>query len=378
MLTKTTVSVICAECEHSFETKIFNLIDGEALDLKTAFMQDMLNQVSCPSCKAEMQITTPILYFNRTKPVALLYIPRELELTGQARNDEIKELTDTAIPLVQPYPIDFLHQPEICESFDEIIAAILKSDGITEEILKTRSQKVALIDKLLRSAGNVNFADEVKKVDGELDRTFFEVLTGNIDVVEAEGDEAMAGTLHSLRRKLAKESTKGKSIVEDIEAARGNLFIMDHADCLDKMLAADGLAARRKLVSAGYQFFDERLFNMVTARINAAQNSADEAQADRLRGLRSDMLTLKHAHEKETQAAMENAEALFKSILKAKRPEKVLERKIAQVDESFFFVLGTNIARARSQGEEEAAQALETLGHLAVSLRQDHQGAVGR
>lgn len=376
MSKKNAVSVTCANCEKEFEAMIFNVINGAILDLKTAFMQDELNTVACTYCQTEVSITTPILYFDDRKQGAIAFVPAELELDEAAQTVELADLITEAQQLIGgAASADYLASPKICENFDDLIVAVLALDGITEEMLKERSRKVELIDILMRAEGVEDFEKRVLQYDSELDRSFFDVLTNNIDVVQMNADEVTAETMLSFRRQIARFSSQGKAICEAIEAERGKIFILDRADCIDKLMAVDTMKERRKLVAASYNFTDERLFNMLTTRINEAQSGGDEALADRYRQLRSDLLGLKHQHEKESQAQLDGAEKLFKSVLNSKRPEKVLERKIGQVGESFFFVLGTNIAKARSKGDEATARALEALGQLAVTLKKQQLAA---
>ena len=69
---------------------------------------------------------------------------------------------------------------------------------------------------------------------------------------------------------------------------------------------------------------------------------------------------------------------LFTEVIQSSTPDQVLQQKLDQVNETFFFVLGTNIAKAQQQGQTEPAQALIMLGRVATDLLQKRQVASDR
>jgi len=82
---------------------------------------------------------------------------------------------------------------------------------------------------------------------------------------------------------------------------------------------------------------------------------------------------LKTAHDASNQAAMQRAAALFKEVVQSDAPDQVLKRKRQDIDEAFFVVLGANIERARRQGQDAPARALELIGRLAQAVQQERR-----
>jgi hypothetical protein len=67
--------------------------------------------------------------------------------------------------------------------------------------------------------------------------------------------------------------------------------------------------------------------------------------------------------------------ALLREILQSRDPQKVLAQKLDQIDESFFAVLSANIEEARQQNQNEAAQAMEMIGNMAMAMLQESLAA---
>jgi hypothetical protein len=58
--------------------------------------------------------------------------------------------------------------------------------------------------------------------------------------------------------------------------------------------------------------------------------------------------------------------------LQSQDPQKVLAQKLDELDESFFAVLSANIEEARRQNQNEAAQAMEMVGNMAMAMLQEN------
>ncbi len=127
------------------------------------------------------------------------------------------------------------------------------------------------------------------------------------------------------------------------------------------------------LVAAGYAMLDYGFFQKLTAKIDQATSTGDSKVAAALRELRSTILELKANHEEQSRKAIEKATKLLQEILQADRPDKIVEDRLDQIDQSFFFVLGQNINEARRQGHNEPAQALEMIGNMAMAKLQERQ-----
>jgi hypothetical protein len=86
--------------------------------------------------------------------------------------------------------------------------------------------------------------------------------------------------------------------------------------------------------------------------------------------LRQKVLDIKAQHEEESRQALERAGEIFKEILQSDRPDRVIEKRLKEIDEAFFFILNANIEEARRRGQQEVVQALDLIGNLAMARLQ--------
>jgi hypothetical protein len=72
-----------------------------------------------------------------------------------------------------------------------------------------------------------------------------------------------------------------------------------------------------------------------------------------------------------SRAALQKSAALLREVLQSRDPEKTLAQKLDQIDEAFFAILSANIEEARRQKQDEAAQAMEMIGNMAMAMLQE-------
>ena len=60
--------------------------------------------------------------------------------------------------------------------------------------------------------------------------------------------------------------------------------------------------------------------------------------------------------------------------MQSNQPDKILEKNLDQLDDAFFYILSANIEEAKRQKHEEAAQALEMIGNMAMTMLQERYG----
>jgi glutamyl/glutaminyl-tRNA synthetase len=141
----------------------------------------------------------------------------------------------------------------------------------------------------------------------------------------------------------------------------------------EQLKAAPNNKEREKLIADNYTALDFAFFQQVTAKIDQAVQAGDSVTANTYKALRSNIIFLKTEYEKKAKIALEKGETLFKEIIQSEEPDEVIRKNLTDINESFFFVLGANIERARQQNQEESAQALEKIGQVAVTLLQRRQ-----
>jgi hypothetical protein len=364
--------VVCSTCNAQFTAPIQNIIDGQDSAMKAAFLQGQVNLVQCPQCGSGMMPTIPILYYDLEKELAFVFGPATLNLSGPDQEKVVGQLTNSLVDKLPPEQRKFyLLNPKRFLTLDSMVKAILEADGITEEVMEAQAARVKLLEEFLQTPNEAALKEKVKLHDTELDYEFFEMLTLYMQTTQLGGDQVRAQTFLALRTILAQLSSNGKSHVAEIDAKLGIVVLENQEELLEKLRNAKNDHELEALIAAGHAMLDYGFFQKLTAKIDQSTRNGDSKKAAALKELRSTILELKAKHEEQGRIAVEKATKLLKEILQADRPDKVIEEKIDQIDQSFFFVLGENINEARRQGQNEPAQALEMIGNMAMTKLQE-------
>lgn len=370
------VPVVCPNCHTQFTAPIENIIDGQNPAMKMAFLQGQLNQVQCPRCSFVAMPATPILYYDLEKELALIFIPGGLSLAGPNQEKIIGDLTNRLVNNLPAAQRKFyLFNPRRFLSLESLAKAILEADGITEEMLNAQEARAKLLEEFLQATSEADLKEKIKSHDAQLNREFFDLLTAYMQNAQLSGDQNGAQTLFGLRMFIARWSSHGKQIVQEIDRELGLVVVQNQEELLEKMEAAKDNQELEALIAAGHALLDYTFFQKLTAKIDAATKTGDHKSAQTLRDLRNVILEVKAKQEEASKAALQQAANLLKEILQSSQPQKVISRKLEQIDEAFFYILSTNIQEARRQGQNQTAQALEMVGNIAMSQLQEHYGA---
>jgi hypothetical protein len=373
MPVKQVVPVVCPSCKTQFSAPVQNIIDGQDLALKSAFLQGQVNMVQCPQCGFANLLNIPILYYDLEKELALVLVPTELNLTVTDQEKAIGTLTNT---LVNDLPAEqrkyYLLNPSRFLPLESMVKAILEADGITEEVLKAKITKTKLIEELLQISDEATLKEKVKAHDAELDYEFFEMLTTYMQVAQMEGDQARTQALFALRTLIGQWSTQGKKAIAEIDAKLGLVVVQSREELLEKLQNAKDDQELEALVNIGYVLLDYAFFQQLTAKIDHFTRNGEMETASALKDLRTSILDLKANHEERSRVALEKAATLFKEILQSDKPDKMIEQKLDEIDEAFFVILRMNIEEAQRQKQDEVAQALAMIGNMAMAMLEEH------
>lgn len=363
--------VICSNCQAQYTAPLNNIINGQDQPLKAAFLQGRVNISQCPQCGAANRPDVPILYYDLEKELALVLTPGGLSLDKPTQEKMIGDLTNSVINSLPTEQRKFyLFNPKPFFSLESMVKAVLEADGITEEMLDRQAAQAKLIQEFMQAPDEDTLKDLVKTHDAELDYEFFEILTAYMQAAQMEGDQNRAQAFYALRTVLARWSTKGKEAVAEIDQKIGLVVLENQDELLEQLRAASSDEEIEGLVAAGHGLLDYGFFQKMTATIDQANKEGDTATASELRELRAKVLDIKAQHEEQSREALEKASDLLKAVLQSSRPDQVIDQKLDQIDEAFFFVLSANIEEARRQGQNETAQALEMVGNLAMAKLQ--------
>ena len=366
------ITILCPECGAESDVVIQDIVNGQDLVAKTAFLEERLNEAQCVRCRTNITPTVPILYYDLERETAFVLAPPESSLDASSQAEIVQSLTNVLInDLPAAQRKSYLFAPIRFDSFERMAEAILESEGITAEVRQRQAEKAQLIETFLTSPDEATFQQNMEQYDAELDYDFFELFTGYIQSAKMTGDESKAQMLFALREHLAKSSSQGQIAVAQLDAQLSEAVAKRQEQLLEQLRAARNNDQRERLIADNYELLDFTFFEQVAAKIDGATQAGDSETANMLKALRSNILFLKAEYEKKTKAALEKGEELFKQIIQSDEPDQAIKKNLARIDESFFFVLGANIERARQQGQAEPAQAMEKIGQVAVALLQE-------
>ncbi len=368
------VTVTCPNCHGQFTSPVLTIINGQEPAQKTALLQGQLNIAQCPQCGFVDALTVPMLYFDQEKEIAFVLAPNTALMTSIDQQKIIGNLTNT---LVKSLPTEerkfYLLNPTQFLTLENMVKAILKADGITEEMLESQAAKTKLIQEFLKITDKNQLKATVKEHDDELDQDFFEILTATIQSAQYSGESAFAEALLGLRTLVARWSSRGKQIVANIDKEMETLFVQSQDELLEKLQTAQNDEEFVQIVIAGSPMLDYNFFQQLTGRIDDAEKNKDTKTVNELTALRAKILAIKEMEETKLKAALQEAAELLKKVIQSKQPEQVLTANLNQLDDTFFMVLSANIEEATRQKHEEAVKALNIIGNMAMAMLQQHR-----
>lgn len=363
------VPLVCANCRAQFTAPVETIVNGQDLAMKSAFLQGRLNVVQCPQCGTVNAPVVPLLYYDLEKELALVLSPPELHLSGPAQDKVIGDLTNS---LINSLPSEqrkyYLFNPKLFLSRESMVKVVLEAEGITEEMMQAQAVRNRLIEEFLKTPDEATLKEKVKAHDAELDYGFFELLTYYMQAAQMEGDRGRAQAFLALRMFLRRWSTQGKKAIAEIDQKLGLVIVQNQEELLERFQQTKDDEEFEALIAAGHTLLDYSFFQKLTARIDEAAKNGDKQTAAKLRDLRTKILDVKAKHEEQSRAALEKAANLLKEIMQSGRPDKVIEQKIDQIDDAFFFILSANIEEAKRRGQNEAVQAFQMIGNIILSL----------
>jgi hypothetical protein len=352
------VQVQCPQCRQPFVAHIRSIVDvGAESHTKDLLLRGRLNVVNCPNCGFRGMLTSPILYHDPSRELALAFVPFELNLKRDDQERLIGKMTNA---LINSLPAEqrkaYLFQPRTFFTLQSLVEAVLEADGISKEMLDTQRKQVDLVNQLLDlSSDDARLKALVEGRKAELTYEFFLILGAMVEETLQDGDEVTSQRLVKLRHRLLDlvGQPAGAPPAPLPESA-------GYADLIQTLLKTDDQALRG-LVAVNRPRFDYIFFQALTDQIDAARSAGQADKARQLTTLRARMLELTDEIDRETRQVLEKAARLLQAILQSPNPQQTIQERLNEIDEAFLLVLTANIEQAQAEGRTDIAQALEGL-----------------
>lgn len=350
---------------------------GQYPDIKGLFLSGQLNIAVCPQCGRAGMLSTPIVYHDPEKELLFTYMPSEMGLADAEQQRVIGDLTTrvmSSLPAEQRK--GYLLRPRSFLRMEAMIEAVLEADGVTPEMLEAQRAKAALLERLARAPGEEARRAIVRENDAQIDYEFFQLLTLNLEMAQAQGQEAVAQQLLALRRELLAWTTEGQDIAAREEAIRELGPEITREELLEKLVAAalaGKKAAIETMVAVARPAIDYVFYQALTERIENEKQAGNASATQTLTELRNTILDLTRQIDAEVQAATEQASQLLQQILSSDDPERAVRTHLDEVDEFFLQVLGASLQAAERAGQTETRQKLTRISDILMKLIEESQ-----
>lgn len=373
-----TVSVNCPNCRHAFTTPVLSIVDvSQNPEAKALLLSGRINVAVCPQCGSAGALSAPLVYHDPEKELFFTFVPSELGLPDAEQQRLVGDLTNrviSALPAEQRK--GYLLRPQSFFRLEGMIEAILEADGITPEMLEAQRARADLLQRLLQATSEDARRVIAQENDAQIDYEFFQFLTLNLELSQAEGREANVQELNALRKQLLEWTSVGRDAAAREEAIRSLGTEVTRERLLEKLVEAALAGEEAKvetMVAVARPAIDYIFYQQLTDRIEAAQKAGSVDQAETLKALRETVLDLTAEIDAEVQKAMEQAGQLVEEIVASDNLEDAIRDNLAQIDDLFLNVLAANIQAAEQSGRTEDAGRLRQIGDTVMQVIEQSQ-----
>ena len=372
------VPVTCPSCGNRFISPVLTTVDaGLDPEAKSLFLSGQINVAACPQCGHAGMLNTPLVYHDPDKELLFTYVPAELGLPETEQQRIIGDLTNRVMSsLPSERRKGYLLRPRSFLRIEGMIEAVFEADGITPDMLEAQRAKASLLEQLLHATSDESRRMIVQENDEQMDYEFFQILTLNIELAQANAQEEAKTQLLELRRQLLEWTTAGREVASREEAIRELGSEVSREGLLDKLVEAFRAGESAKvetMIVLGRPAIDYIFYQQLTARIEAEEEKSNSSEAGRLKELRERVLDVTAQVDAELQRATEQAGKLLQQILTSEDLEESARAHLDEIDELTLNALALNLQAAQQAGRTDEVQKLQQLGDVIMKLIQESQ-----
>lgn len=376
MVRPTQQTINCPNCGQPFNAILEQVIDvGVDPTAKERLISGRVNLVSCPHCGFQGMISTPLMYHDPDKQLAIVYVPMELNLQTEERERLIGDMTNAIMrAMPEDAPKGHLLQPGTALTLQGLIDQVLEAEGITPEMLDAERRKIELIDQLAEASADE--ADQLIEENQDLiDLGFVQLLTAAARSAQQTGESRYALRLFNVRTKLMETTEAGQQMKaqeealmeanQELQALGEEISREQFVDLLVK--AAGNPDKLDALATLGRVLLDYNTFQMLSERIEEAES---EDQAEQLTRVRERLLEIAAEYERQSQAVLEQSVDTLRQLLQSDDLNAAIEANLHRIDQTFMMVLQANIEEAQRSGQVEVSARLKQIRDRVLDLIQ--------
>lgn len=360
-------TVACPQCRQPVAVHLEQLVDaGADPGAKQRLLKGQLNLLACQLCGQTSMLGTPLVYHDPAKELLLTFVPMELNMRLQDKENLLGSLTRQ---VVSRTPSDqrkgYLLRPQEMLSMQNLINRILEADGITPEMLDSQRAKLQLLQDLLKADASALPA-LIQQRDAEIDLPFVQILGALLQRAAGNGaaEKDTTGRLAALSEQVALHSTIGRSastqtkvleeVAEELQALGTNLT----RETLLQLVCSNPDELRvRAVVTLVRQLVDYEFFVGLTKQIDKAAGE----QRKQLEAARQVILDAVERSDAAAKAQGSAAAQLLQALLQAPDEAAAVREVLPEINDRTLAILHQNIEAATKSGQKDALARLEKL-----------------
>ena len=374
-------TVNCPACRAQYVVPVQSVIDvGQDPHLKSRLLQGRLNVGVCPQCGTAGALSVPLIYHDPDKELLFCLIPQELNIPESERQRMIGQLSNRVISsLPAERRKGYLLQPRPFLTFQTFLEALLEADGITREMLDQQRAKAQAIGEMAQAVDDsLGLAALIGQHEALIDYEFFALLSANIRGAEQNGDDATAEKLTRLREMLLERTSAGQEVAEQEEALQKILEGIDEnltrEDLLDRITRIEGEHTEQilgVLIALARPLVDYQFFQLLTQRIDTAEQDGDLEAVRQLKALRKEILELTRRLDAESRERMLEKAQLLTEIFQSQDRRAAIRMHLQEIDSSFISVLEANIAQSEQQQRHDVSEQFRAIRNMISEILQE-------
>ncbi len=340
-------------------------------------LSGQLNVAVCPNCGHGGILSIPLVYHDPDKEILFTHVPPEL---GMAELEQQRVVGDLTNRVMSSLPAEkrkgYLLRPRSFMRLDAMIEAILEAEGVTREMLEAQRAKGALLERLLRTPGAEARQIIAQENDDQIDYEFLQLLSLNLQLAQAQGQEGAAQQLATLRQQLLAWTQVGKEVTARQEAIRELGPQVSREELLEKLVAAAEAGDETRIetmVAVARPLVDYAFYQQLSERIEAAETAGQRDQVHRLKELRQQILDLTAEIDAEMQQIAKESSDLLERILSSDDVEQAVRENLPDLDQFFMELLSENMRAAERAGDRQRIEALQQVADTLMRLIEESQ-----
>jgi hypothetical protein len=370
-------TINCPQCGQPFNAILEQILDvGRDPSARDRLLGGRVNVVTCPHCGFQGMVSTPLMYHDPEKQLAIIHVPMQLNLGQQDREKLIGDMTNAVIrSLPDDAPKGYLLQPATALTLQGLTEQVLEAEGITREMIDAERRKIELIDRLA-SARKEEVDDLIEENQDLIDATFLELLRAAGQAAGQSGDNRTSLRLLNLRSRLMETTEVGQELKarEDalVEASRELQALGEQGitreQFVDLLVKAAGNQPKVEAYGVlGRNLLDYRTFQLLSEQ---AEKAKSEERAEQIREARETLLEIAAEFEEQSRAVIERAASTLRTLLQTEDVESAVRANLDRIDETFLAVLQANLEEARNNGQVEVSSRLKRIRDEVLRLMQ--------